>query len=232
MAHFGPYQELLVYRELASRLDHHAVLVGVTPENDFADLDPELARGMRGYDYRYRPYLVGEPPALQRFDWRESGLRRALREISWAFNAGLAAWEALRPLPPGPRSGPLAEAARHSFFYEAPERSLLVLEEVLRRLVVAAGGRPLAVALVPTPRDVARYAESGPAPLAGRLEALAAGGDLRVVDLLPVFAAARHPQQLFHACDYHWSGPGHELAARHLVEALGPPFWSPGSPTR
>jgi hypothetical protein len=88
------------------------------------------------------------------------------------------------------------------------------------------------VALVPTPRDVARYAESGPAPLAGRLEALAAGGDLRVVDLLPVFAAARRPQQLFHACDYHWSGPGHELAARHLVEALGPRFWSPESPTR
>jgi hypothetical protein len=225
MAHFGTYQELLVYEALASRFDHHAVLVGLTPENDFADVDVELAAGMRGYDYRYRPYLVGEPPALRPFDWRESALRRRLRQVSWAFNAGLAAWEALRPLPTGPRSGSLAEAARHSFYYDVEERPLRLLEEILGRLADAAAGRPVAVVLVPTARDVARFAETGPAPLAGRLEALGAVRGFRVVDLLPVFAEAAPAESLFHACDYHWSRGGHELAARHVREALGPGFW-------
>jgi hypothetical protein len=225
MAHFGPYQELLVYRALASRFDHHAVLVGVTPENDFADVDIELAAGMRGYDYRYRPYLVGEPPALQPFEWREGALRRRLRRVSWAFNAGLAAWEAWRPLPPGPRSGSLAEAARHSFYYEVEARPLRLLEEILGRLADAAAGRPVAVVLVPTARDVARHAEAGAAPLTARLEALGAVRGFQVVDLLPVFARAASRESLFHACDYHWGRSGHGLAARHVREALGPRFW-------
>ena len=61
MAHFGPYQEYLVYRDLAREFDHDAVLVGVLPGNDFANIDFDLARTLPRHDYRYRPYLVGDP---------------------------------------------------------------------------------------------------------------------------------------------------------------------------
>ncbi len=51
-AHFGPYQQLLVYEELASQFDHNAVLASVLPTNDFIDLDLEAARELEDYEYR------------------------------------------------------------------------------------------------------------------------------------------------------------------------------------
>ena len=48
MSHFSPYQSYLVYRDLASGFDHDAVVIGITPENDFVDLDLDRARDNLG----------------------------------------------------------------------------------------------------------------------------------------------------------------------------------------
>jgi hypothetical protein len=93
MSHFGPYQEYLVYRSLATRFDHDAVLVGVLPANDFLDIDFEEARKQRYYRFHYRPYLVGDPPDLRHVYHREPRWRRWLRHWSYAGSAVITAAE-------------------------------------------------------------------------------------------------------------------------------------------
>jgi len=228
MAHFGPYQAYLLYRELARDFDHHAVILGVLPANDFADLDLELARTMEGYAYRYRPYLVGEPPDLRPFDYREPAWRRLLRHHSYAFQAVRSVWRARSG--PGERAGASAE---RSFFYDFEDRQAALLEASLERLADAAKGRPVAVLLLPVMRDLRVYARSGerPDPLSRRLAAFARGRNLRIVNLLP--AMAEHIPgwtAYFLSCDYHWSRYGHRVAHELVREALEPSFFRPGAP--
>lgn len=224
MSHFGPYQELLVYERLVRPFAHDAVLILVVPVNDFLDLDIELARQVPGYAYRYRPYLVGEPPNLVPYHWRENGAARLLRRFTWTWNAALHAREAWRGREEARRNRERTQATGElpSFFYDAPEHSMRLLEEVLGRLREAVEGRPLAVALVPTLKDLARrHVSGGPSPLGARLAARGASDGYIVVDLLEAFAASEARwDTFFFPCDYHWNEAGNAAAARHLRARL------------
>jgi len=216
MSHFGPYQALLAYREIASGFDHTAVLLGVVPANDFGDLDFELARNLDTYQHRYRPYLVGNAPDYRHFDYREPAWRRVLRRHSYAYNAvsQLDADGVFEVALPG------APARDPSWFYDYQERQVLLLEHVLRALARDVGDRELTVLLIPTEADLRRHARSGPDPLGARLAALGRREGFRVVDLLSAFAAAGPPfDRYFFPCDYHWSAAGNALAARVLGSA-------------
>jgi hypothetical protein len=220
-AHFGPYQQLLVYEGLAAQFDHTAVLASVLPTNDFVDLDLEAARELEGYQYRYRPYLVGDPPDLVHVDYREPRLRLLLRHHSYAFHALRSASRASRS-----RGQPQIQ----SWFYDASDHQLGLLEAVLERLARSADGRPLAVLLIPIERDLQRYAREGPDPLSVRLSELAERSELRIVNLLP-FMAERYStwSEYRISCDYHWSRFGNRVAFEHVLDALGDDFYAAGS---
>ncbi len=223
MAHFGPYQSLLVYETLARRYDHDAVLIGVLPTNDFVDLDPERARRLAGYDYRWRPYLVPEGTGWRHLDLREPRWRRWLRQHSWAFNAGL---QASRALDASPRTAP--GGPPRSAYWDFGERDVRVLGEVLARLVAAAADRPVAVVLIPTLADFQRLAREGTPPLPARLTPLARQLGFRFVDLLaPMARRTRSWARYYHTCDYHWSVEGNAAAAKLLPEALWQDFYAP-----
>src|SRR6185503_9045679 len=175
MTHFGPYQELLAYREFAPRFEHDAVLVGIVPMNDFFDLDLAKARHSQDDLDRYRPYLAGSFPDYRKVSLRESAARRFLRRESMAFNALASVWDSLgRPkdwsgkwIPDGahPRRKTPPAGRIHSFYYDySPENSLL-LRWCLAQIALAAAGRPVVVVLVPAPPDFVRYALSGEPPL-------------------------------------------------------------------
>ena len=226
MSHFGPYQEVLAYRTLAKRYDHDGVLIGILPANDFVDSDLDLALGLADYEYRYRPYLVGDPPDYTRFDYRESAWRRALREYSYAFNALLRAQVLLAS--PASGTGPSAPAdpaARRfpSWYYDFGEAQVARLEWILKQLVREAEGRPVEVVLIPVADDFRRQAVSGANPLGARLVRIEG---LRVLDLLPAMA---NPQgawgRYFLACDYHWNSDGNEAASRRVMAALRDTFY-------
>jgi hypothetical protein len=147
MAHFGPYQAYLVYRELARHFDHDAVIVSVLPTNDFRDIDYAAALELGWYEFRYRPYLVGEAPSYEHVDHREPGWQRWLRHHSYAFNGVRQALRnrALR-----------ASRAPTSRFYDFSQRQLRLLETILERLAVAADGKPILLLLIPTAADLRR----------------------------------------------------------------------------
>lgn len=220
MSHFGPYQELLVYQSLASKFEHAGVIIGVTPTNDFVDLDLELSRGIADYEYRYRPYLVGDPSELHRFDYRESSWRRTLRRYSYAFNALLRAVSVWRDRGALPAAS--AEAVPFSWFYDYSAAQLRQLEVILSELARAAAPRPVVVMLIPVFSDLERFAHSGPDPLGARLAVLGAEKGFAVVDLLPDMANynPRGRRQLFFSCDYHWSAYGNEVALRVALPSL------------
>jgi hypothetical protein len=216
---FGPYQSLLVYRELASRYDHEVVLLGLLPENDLVDIDFEQSRHLTGHIPRYRPYLIGAPPDFERFDHRESALSHGLRQVSYLYKT-------LLRLPPSrvPEGRPFdaAHAEAPSWFYDFTPDQVLRLEEILRRLADASGDKTLVVALLPVEKDLERFKLSGPAPLARRLARVAHKKGFALVSLLAPMAKAG-PETwggYFHDCDYHWNAEGHRVAAEILKERL------------
>jgi hypothetical protein len=234
MSHFGPYQELLAYREFGPRFEHHAVLVGVLPMNDFYDLDVAVARHSPGYMYRYRPYLDGKFPDYHRVNLQESEVRRFLRHESTAFNALAYVWYALAGEKEGfdhPAAFATPTGIVHSFYYDYSRKDFLLLRYCLAEIATAAQGRPVVVVLLPSPPDFLRYVQSGPPPLARDLEAQGRMDGFRVIDLLPGMAArSKDWSEYFFTCDYHWNELGHAVAAdvlgarlTTLIQPLPPP---------
>ncbi len=226
MAHFGPYQQLLVYEELAAGFDHTAVLASVLPTNDFVDLDLEQARDLTGYEYRYRPYLVGDPDDPTPHLHREPRLRRWLRHHSQAWHALARGWRELRA---GPPAGDATPGTGGSLFYDFGADDLRRLRWVLDRLARSAGERLVAVLLIPVEADLRRYARDGADPLSARL-AEAAPPNLRIVNLLPPMAERYRSWSAYRLdCDYHWSRFGNEVALALVREALDGELYSVGS---
>lgn len=212
MAGFGPYQQLLVYRELASGFDHDAVIASFLPVNDFADLDLDLAREMPLAEYSYRPYLVGGPSDWHRIDYRENPVRRLLRLHSYAWNAVYWSWFAGRP-------GALADHG--SWFYEYPKRLEPLMIHLMEELADAADGRPVALVLIPALEDLERHEQSGPDPLSAALAGPARRAGITLVNLLPAMARpGRDWSAYFLPCDFHWSHYGNRVAADRVREAL------------
>ncbi len=218
MAHFGTYQQYLVYRDLAKPFDHDAILLGLVPATDLMDIDFDAAQELGWYEYRYRPYLVGELTDLRHLEHREPVWRRVLRQQSYVFNA-LRVVLRNRSL----RSG----APAPSLLYTFSARQLLLLEAILERLVDAAQGRRIALLLIPSRADYKRYSQNAAAdPLSARLRALAERHDIRIVNLLPIMAGdLRRAQGFSHGCDPHWNGLANRVAFEHVTRALGPDFY-------
>jgi hypothetical protein len=216
MSHFGPYQELLAYREFAPQFEHDAVLVGIVPMNDFFDLD--LAEAKRSPDDldRYRPYLTGSFPDYRPVNLRESAARRFLRRESMAFSALASVWDSLGRAKAMPAAGRI-----HSFYYDYSRKNSLLLRWCLAQIAVAAENRPVVVVLIPSPPDFVRYGLSGEPPLTRELEEEGRADGFRVIDLLPLMAAhTDDTSAYFFDSDYHWNEAGHAAAAELLAETL------------
>ena len=224
MAHFSPYQSYLVYRDLAKSFDHDAVLLTVLPVNDFVDLDYAWASGRQaGYLYRYRPYLVPDGEGgYARFDYREPVLLRFLRRGSTAWNALAAAWQRLSPAPePEAPAGADSPQRVTSFFYDATEEQVHLLEHTIGLVADEAKGKQVAVVLIPALRDLRRRAFSGPDPLTPKLEAFGRARGIRVVSLLePMASRTKRWSTYYFPCDYHFSPEGHAAAAEILRSSL------------
>ncbi|HUD72880.1 MAG TPA: SGNH/GDSL hydrolase family protein [Dongiaceae bacterium] len=224
MSHFGPYQEYLVYASLGKKYSHSGVIVGIFPFNDFYDLDYAVGRRSPGYLYAYRPYLVGQYPAYQRVDYRESDLAHFLRHHIYTYDAVSLAWGSIGGRGEGfdsPAALRESSGIVRSFYYDYSPAQFDLLRYCLEEIVQAAEGRPVAVVLVPAPTDFLRYSQSGDSPLAKQLEALGAERGFRLVDLLPPMSASDPNWEEYSlSCDMHWSAKGNATAADILETRL------------
>lgn len=230
MAHFSPYQSYLVYRDLAKKYDHDHVLIGITVVNDFIDLDFEAARNALSYEYRYRPYPVGEYPNYHYYNYRESDLQRYFRRNFYAYNAINLAWHRLRGLADSEYDVPQRNeyGTYLSYYYDSSEKQFNLLRYSLELLLREADGKRITVFLIPAQRDFARYEqEPGATALALRLNEFAAGRNLEIVDLLPqMYRSKRDWMGYFHTCDYHWNARGNALASKLLMDAQSGYYFS------
>ena len=235
MAHFGPYQSYLAYRDLAKKFDHDYVLVGMTPVNDFVDLDYEAARDALTYEYRYRPYLVGEYPDYQPYNFRESKIQRFGRRQTYSYAALNLAWHRMRGVPDSEYDRPVKNknGFYHSYYYDFSEKQFDLLRYSLELLLHEANGKRVAVYLIPAQRDFARYEQQPQASrLEQRLKEFAVGRNLKVIDLMPEMFQAGKWREYFFSCDYHWSERGNAVAAGILKRELLEFFYKPSTASK
>jgi len=227
MAHFSPYQAYLVYRELASKFAHDAVLLGIFPFNDFIDLDYHKSAHAPGYEYRYRPYLVGNSPDYLHVHYRESDWQRFLRRRSYAYSAIEILLSRLRGHDlHGYQWAKRADerGLQPSYYYDYTQPQLDLLKHCIQLIREQAGERPVAVVLFPAPLDLLRYRKSGPSPLADELRRSAEASPFQIVDLLPKFYRSGRDAEKYYLSlehgDFHLSPRGNQVAAEFLHQEL------------
>ena len=200
----------------------------VVPISDFADMEYRRAIKRPGYEYRYRPYLVGEYPDYREINYREGRLQRFLRHKTYAYNALSQLVSSMERREERPKEWTdHAEKAHHSFFHDFSEPQFDRLRYSLELLVEAAEGKQVAVILVPHMRDFARFQQSKDSPLAQRLEEVLAPRGVQVVDLLPEMYDRRYDMtKYFLTCDIHWSAEANEVAAQVVRERLDDSFYA------
>lgn len=226
MSHFGPYQSLLVYRKLAKQYSHEGLVVGVLPLNDFWDLDYKAAQTALRYEYRFRPYLLGNYPHYERFDYREPTLRGFFRRRLYSFNAFNMLYRSLS----AKEQQNVDEIAVNSgnrfpsYYYDLGEEQFNLLRYCIERMVEEAAGKRVAIVLIPVFNDFMRFRQTQQRPLTESLLGLAASHpSLRIVDLLPPMyqqTGKRQVKSYFRKHDYHWNEYGNKVASRIVEEEL------------
>jgi len=241
MAHFSPYQTYLVYREFGRKFSHDMVLLGLFPFNDFTDLDYDSAAHAPGYEYRYRPYLVGRYPNYHHLDHREPAWQRFLRSRSYTYGVLDILSSRLRGNDTGGYEREIKDESGlyRSFYYDYTQPQLDLLKRCLELIRSEAAERPVIVVLFPTPLDLLRSRQSGPGRLVDELLAVAetGAGELRVVDLLSKMTEQKmHPKHFFLSIehsDFHLNPRGNAFAAHILRQELADLYASraPSEPT-
>ncbi|MFC1673958.1 hypothetical protein ACFL12_07405 [Pseudomonadota bacterium] len=238
---FGTVQEMLLYKTLASNFDHDRVVWTVLPNNDFDDNSPEFGR--TAFADRYRPYAVSDGAGGYAIEyWQQDKLnawgrsdkemrkqrlrafRHLLTNFSYAANVVryMERLTSYRMAQDKPLAG--AQASGQSGYWDYREDDLVRLFWSIEEGLKIAGSRPVDIVLIPVEGDLERLAREGaPAPLSQSFSAFAARHDqVRVLDLLPVFAGQQDAQRLYHDCDGHWSPEGAAFVADTLRPWLYP----------
>jgi hypothetical protein len=229
---FGLTQSLLLYKTLASRFDHDAVIISVLPDNDFSDDDPGKAETI--FHDRYRPYLAGTYPNYELFYSNPNIIKTHLREYSKyvevAFNEFSYTVRAYsyfknyfkmrkrRNAHSG--RGAMADGRPvRSEYFDFTSEEFDRMRYAIEQIVALAAPRPVLVISIPRRSDYRRAgSEPGKAPLTRRLEALSKTANYTYLDLLEYSRGRNDLDRLFHSCDPHWSPAGHAMAAAAVGE--------------
>ena len=234
---FSSTQEYLLYRELASKFDHSAVLLFLLPENDFKDNDPTLFEASR-----YRPYLRKKPESSEYevyytvdFEKRSQeskmstfrSFRRRLYNKVFLFNAirqlgGMLETSDLK----AEIKGSFTDYEKNYYFdYEAEE--LEILTWGYRKIAELVAPKPLYIFIIPREEDFRRAErETVKAPLPEDLKKLSLQHDnIIIFDLLPYFQDYMKTHNINRKditlpCDGHWSALGHSIAASAVEHEL------------
>jgi lysophospholipase L1-like esterase len=215
---FGSTQSWLLYKTLASRFDHRAVMFTILPENDFHDDLPTPDRLREGA--RHRPYLTGAYPDYQlqypagewsgdkRWGWH---LKNVLREFWLTFRVADHGVQLAQRLIAFERKKGSFKPLR-SFYFDYTPEDFDRLRYAIEQIKALAGDRPMLIVTIPFETDFPRTAVSPePPPLRRDLAALADRLGITYVDLLEHMGEGR--ERYFLGCDPHWSEAGHQLVA-------------------
>jgi hypothetical protein len=226
---FGPTQYYLLYKTLASKFTHDAVLVGILPCNDFSDDDFET--GKETYYERYRPYLVGTYPnyeivyyrkPIQLSEWNptfrqyskwlpEQKARKLLRDFTWSYN-GLYN---MKELLAGGWFWRKSPQKTGSMYYDFTDAQFDMVRYSLEQIKRIAGVRKVCVFTIPVIEDIVVFDRKGAAPLNSRMQAACDALGIEYVDLLPAMHSRKNEWKSYYFLpfDGHWCAHGNAAAA-------------------
>jgi len=224
---FGPTEYYLLYQHLAKKFSHDEVIVGIYPNNDFTDDDYDYLKK----DGRYKPFFVGtypdykivytadRPRGLQGSFLRS--LKGFFREYTYSYSSVAYLIRLYRFKTERIMNTPKGEifSGFYDFTPEAWDRTRYALE----KLVEEAGGKKVAVFLIPSITDLKRYGRQGRSPLSAKMEEFARTHPVTLIDLLPYLHDFSKDWEKYYdvPCDHHFSEYGSEVVARYIQSKLG-----------
>lgn len=221
---FDPVQYWQLYRTLAKRFDHDAVLVMVLPNNDFPPPGPPPA------DARWAPRLEGAYPnyrltyparkfAPQPRDWKRY-LVNLPGEFWLTYRTGMFLVGYVSAVRAHNAGTPEQGAAQRSRYYNYTRQEFGRMRYAIEQIANEAAGKRVLVVTIPRPDDFAAAADGKAPPLPAELAKVAAGAGIDYIDLLPAMQrdAAGQPGKWFLTCDGHWSEAGHAEAEKVIRE--------------
>ena len=167
---FGSTQAFLLYKTLAAKFDHRAVIFTILPANDFFDDLPSPARLKQGA--RHRPYLIGNYPDYQvtypagtwsadrQWAWH---FKNVLREFWLSYRVADHAVQRVQQMIAFWRKSPTFDML-HSFYFDYTSEQFDRLRYAVEGIKAVAGSRPLLIVTIPDGRDYARAAATGITP--------------------------------------------------------------------
>jgi len=227
---FDPVQYWQLYRTLARRFDHDAVLVMVLPDNDFppggtvedrpadARWTPRLTGTYPGYRVTYPPRTFAPRP----HDWRRF-LVNLPGEFWLTYRTGMFMTAYVSAVRAHKAGTPQDGALHRSHYYNYTRAEFDPLRYAIEQIARDAAGRRVLVVTIPRPDDFAAARGGKPPPLPEELRQVAQGAGIDYLDLLPAMQrdAGGRPQRWFLTCDGHWSEAGHAEVAKVIREGWG-----------
>lgn len=232
-ATFGPTQELVLYKALASQYDHSTIVMGFLPFNDFSDDDLAIDKN----SHFYKPYFLktdsgfqltyhGVPPVPSSSgtdsstpytggsSWKSVTVRFLKAYTYWYNIYSYIKLSRKQNKEMENKSGKTA-----SYYYDFTEEQFLRLEYVLTQLREAAGKKRIILFSIPLSTDMARIrSEQGTPPLVQKLDSACKNLQIEYLDLSPYAPDEKTYRNYFLYCDPHWSEKGNRFTADILYE--------------
>lgn len=223
---FGPTQYMMMYKTLALKFSHEAVLVGILPSNDFIDDDYDI--GLKVGGDRYQPFLKGDYPNYELVhhadDLSKSRAKpvhpnlvyKILKNFTHSFNMYryLRVMQRVKAIP----QDKLLDESKVPSYFNFTERQFNRMRYSLEAIKQLAGDRPVMVYSIPIEKEIKAYREHGKNPLAPKLKAVCDSIQVEYLDLLPKtdrFTEEEY-KALFLSCDGHWSEVGNAFAKQEI----------------
>ncbi|WP_157821883.1 hypothetical protein [Tenacibaculum sp. Bg11-29] len=219
---FGTTQYYLLYKTLAIKYTHDAVLVGILPSNDFIDNDYEI--NVKTKSNRYQPFLRGEYPnytikyhldSIQKSKarpYKRKFIIKILKNFTNSYNM-LAYLRTRRRIATIPKDKLLSPSIIPSYFNYS-QKQLNGMRYAIEKIKKNAGNRFVMVYSIPVFKEIKAYRKHGKNPLGFDLKKICNTIGVEYLDLLPQTKSLtiEECEELFLSCDGHWSEKGNVFA--------------------
>ncbi|MFT5251161.1 MAG: hypothetical protein ACI87N_000133 [Flavobacteriales bacterium] len=223
---FGPTQYLMMYKTLASKYSHDAVLVGILPANDFIDDDYAVSLKVGGD--RYQPFHVGEYPNYKlvyhtdsihksrAIPSKQSFVSKVVKNFTNSYNMYryLRVMQKVKEIPEDKLLSVSQVPTYFNFTSNQFNRMRYAIEEIKK----IAGDRPVMVYSIPIYKEIQAFRKHKKNPLGKQLKMVCEAINVEYLDLLPRThnLSEEAYEAMFLSCDGHWSETGNAFAKKHI----------------
>lgn len=238
-ADMGSTQEYLVYKHLASKYTHNALVIGILPANDFLNDDIGFDSVQR--PIRYKPYWQGTYPKMslhyyadditksqftpEAFASYKSTSKYKLRyllenttcwfNLFYFFRQRTAAADFVKMKTHGKN--------KYSGYYDYTKDDVARLQQSLLEIRKIATDKKVIITTIPVAEDFERLRKENSAPpLVNTLKEFCTVNNITYVDLLTTAPTEvlQHPGHYYFDCDIHWNDKGNRWGYEMLLPLL------------